>query len=77
MTSQNDRSNGIDAEPLENGSYDHIIGADADQESLIDSEYRLLVPVIDESTIEDVERLMETAATIACDRGGTLLVLSR
>jgi nucleotide-binding universal stress UspA family protein len=38
-------------------------------------EYRLLVPVLEATETEDVERLVETAAVLAREREGTLIVL--
>ena len=40
-----------------------------------DTQYRLLVPVLDEGSVEDVERLMQTAALIADEQDGDVLVL--
>ena len=46
-----------------------------DPSDLDASRYRLLVPVLDETEIEEIERIMRTAAMIARNRDGDLLIL--
>ena len=77
--SHNSHSNDIDDSPgndeqSKNGVYAHAIGVE-DPSGFIESQYRLLVPVLSESPVENVERIMRSAATIALDREGDLLVL--
>jgi nucleotide-binding universal stress UspA family protein len=40
-----------------------------------ETEYRLLVPVLNNERVEDIERLVQTASLIVDDREGTILVL--
>ena len=58
----------------ENNSYEYATGIE-DPSELPEGRYRLLVPVLSESSIEDVKQTIQTAAMIAEDRDGDLLVL--
>lgn len=58
----------------EKGAYKRTIGVE-DPSELAGSRYRLLVPVLNENSIENIERIVQAAATIARDRDGDLLVL--
>ncbi len=59
-----------DAKPLDSRTGDErVVTAD-----IHESRYRLLVPVLAESTAEETERLFETAAALVHDREGDLLV---
>jgi nucleotide-binding universal stress UspA family protein len=56
----------VDADP---SGYERIIRSDDK------TEYRLLVPVLNNAGLEDIERLVQTASLIVDDREGTILVL--